>query len=369
MNDPLNSLDAKDLTACYREHNGKVSDKCSSYLGVYEELFRPFRDRPIRILEIGVRNGGSLEIWSRYFPAAERIVGSDVNPDCAKLTYADQRISVVVGNANSPACFAKIIRISDKYDIIIDDGSHRSSEVVTNFARYFPLLAENGLYIAEDLHCGYLGSFEGGIEAPYSSMNFFKRLADYVNREHWGAPIATEAALAFFAKYWRTTFDGPSLEFIEQVSFRNSLCIVSKGVAKANCLGPRVIAGSLALVEPGVVGSNGAAHCANDETLNPFGPTAPRLEELAAKCAEVENELRAARSNLGMMMAALSNADAARWNLEVKCNTLTEQLTEREASAAAANAARAQLAETVSHLENARTQVANELAHTKSRRA
>ena len=58
----------KSLFELYREHQGKVSDKWSIYLSEYDRLFSSYRDRPVRMLEIGIQNGGSLEIWSKYFP-------------------------------------------------------------------------------------------------------------------------------------------------------------------------------------------------------------------------------------------------------------------------------------------------------------
>jgi hypothetical protein len=92
---------ADPLGAFYAAHNGYVSDKWHTYLEVYSQVFRAYRDRPVRIMEIGVQNGGSLEIWRRYFPRAEIVVGCDINPKCADLTYDDPAIHVVTGDARA----------------------------------------------------------------------------------------------------------------------------------------------------------------------------------------------------------------------------------------------------------------------------
>ena len=63
------------LRDLYSTHSGKVSDKWSTYLDEYERIFSEYRDKPVRLLEIGVQNGGSLEIWRQYFPNAELILG------------------------------------------------------------------------------------------------------------------------------------------------------------------------------------------------------------------------------------------------------------------------------------------------------
>ncbi len=163
----------KTIEKLYAEHISKVSDKWSSYLKEYNRLFDSYRNKPVRLLEIGVQNGGSLEIWSKYFSNAEKLVGCDINPDCARLDFEDQRIAVVVGDANSDAAQEAVLGHAPAFDVIIDDGSHRSSDIVKSFARYFPHVADGGLFIAEDLHCSYWQDFEGGLFDPFSSMAFF----------------------------------------------------------------------------------------------------------------------------------------------------------------------------------------------------
>jgi len=130
------------LKQLYKEHGGKISDKWSLYLDVYGRIFAPYRRKSIQLLEIGVQNGGSLEIWSRYFSGAKRIVGCDVNSECSRLRFEDERIAIVIGDANSDECEAKILQQAKEFDVIIDDGSHTSSDIIGSFARYFPYLNE-----------------------------------------------------------------------------------------------------------------------------------------------------------------------------------------------------------------------------------
>ena len=140
-----------ELLNLYQTHQGKVTDRWLAYLHQYERLFVPWRERPLRLLEIGIQNGGSLEIWGRYFPAATVLVGCDIDPLCERLTYDDPRISVVVGDASSDETDRRIEAISPQWDIVIEDGSHQSRHIVDAFARYFPRVVEGGLFIAEDL--------------------------------------------------------------------------------------------------------------------------------------------------------------------------------------------------------------------------
>ena len=62
------------LAKIYHDHRGKVSDKWALYISEYDRLFYPLRDREINVLEIGVQNGGSLEIWATYFEKAKKVI-------------------------------------------------------------------------------------------------------------------------------------------------------------------------------------------------------------------------------------------------------------------------------------------------------
>ena len=57
----------KSFKQLFQHHDGKISDKWSSYLDEWDRVFAPIREKRCRLLEIGIQNGGSLEIWSKYF--------------------------------------------------------------------------------------------------------------------------------------------------------------------------------------------------------------------------------------------------------------------------------------------------------------
>lgn len=241
----------------YRAHDGKVSDKWTSYFAFYDEIFAPYRDCPVRVFEIGIQNGGSLEIWSKYFPNAELIVGCDINEACSALRYDDPRIRIITGDANDPGVLAKVVSLGAPFDIIIDDGSHRSSDIVKSFSLYFSNLKSGGIYVAEDLHCSYWDDYQGGVDDATSSVNFFKRLVDYVNAEHWGISIGAEQLLSQFSEQWEITFSPDDLCAIQEVRFRNSIAAVFKTASGANTLGKRFVAGKTGIVSPQALEAHG----------------------------------------------------------------------------------------------------------------
>lgn len=266
------------LRDLYDAHRGKVSDKWSIYLSTYDHIFSEYRDRPVRILEIGVQNGGSLEIWQKYFPNAEIIVGCDINLACGNLVFDSRKIKISVGDANTDETERDIISMSEKYDIIIDDGSHLSSDIIRSFARYFPHLSEGGIYIAEDLHCSYWQEFEGGLYDPLSSISFFKRLLDVVNHEHWGLDRRRVDALATFADRHKVTFDEASLASVHSVELLNSLCIVTKLPIPENVLGARNVHGQVALADEGMVALDETRSKATDQTRNQWSLRTTTME-------------------------------------------------------------------------------------------
>jgi hypothetical protein len=240
-----------ELKNIFLNHQGKLSDKWSLYLEKWDEIFFPFRDSEINLLEIGIQNGGSLEIWAKYFSKAKNIIGCDIEEDCKKLKFEDPRISVVVGDANTDDIEEQISKISPDLDIIIDDGSHKSSDIIKSFARYFKLLNEDGVYVIEDLHASYWNEFEGGLYTPFSAMAFLKRLADIVNFEHWRNGKYRVNHLSEYDRKFRINLNEFDLCRIHSILFLNSLCIIRKKAPDKNRLGTRIVVGCEEVVTSG----------------------------------------------------------------------------------------------------------------------
>ena len=60
-------LNNKSFSSAFKQHKGKVSIKYDSYLKLYDQIFQQHYDCQINLLEIGVQNGGSLEIYTSLF--------------------------------------------------------------------------------------------------------------------------------------------------------------------------------------------------------------------------------------------------------------------------------------------------------------
>lgn len=239
-----------DIQQIHKTKKGKVSDKWESYLSVYDRILSPFRNDQVAILEIGIQNGGSLEVWSEYFKNANAIIGCDIDERCGNLKYGDSRISTIIGDIKSERVMEEIKNRSSLFDIIIDDGSHTSFDIIFTFCAYFHMLKPGGVFIVEDTHTLYMQEYGGGLFNGIGALKFFQTLTDIINYEFWGDRSKISTLIAPWFN------DGDTPGFIEQgwlesIEFRNSMIIIKKSyIGSHSKLGERIIAGEDAAVNP-----------------------------------------------------------------------------------------------------------------------
>ena len=225
-------------------HTGKLSDKWEAYYDVYGSIFSEYRKEPVSVLEIGIQNGGFLEILSLYFWNAKAIVGCDIDPKCGELKYTDNKIHIVLGDIKDKNNVERILKISDAYDIIIDDGSHTHEDIIKAFINLFPHLKDGGIYIIEDLHASYWKSYEGGVFNPTTAINFFKRLMDILNHEAWGVGIQRKEVLKPLLEYYQVDIDEVDLAHIRSIEVYNSMIVIKKDSPDKVYLKRRLIVGN-----------------------------------------------------------------------------------------------------------------------------
>ncbi len=106
-----------------------------------------FREKPINLIELGVYNGASLNVWLKYFERA-KIIGVDIDPRCGR--HSRGRVQVRIGSQDD-AEFLRSVAADWPPTIVIDDGSHQAAHVIKSFKTLFPCLAPGGVYAIEDL--------------------------------------------------------------------------------------------------------------------------------------------------------------------------------------------------------------------------
>lgn len=134
------------------EPAGTLSPK--DYCRHYEHFLEGRRFDPLRILEIGVKNGASLRMWAEYFQNS-RIVGVDSDPECRRLERVDGRWAIVVGHQGDPMTIDEAACLLNGVDFVVDDGSHRHQDIQATFECLWPYVAPGGIYAIEDLHATF----------------------------------------------------------------------------------------------------------------------------------------------------------------------------------------------------------------------
>lgn len=164
----------------YKTHDDLASNKWEHFITIYDEIFVKYRtQKNFRLLEIGVQNGGSLQIWSSYFGPGSEIVGVDVDEKvCTDLRFPE---GVTVRCMDVVAAEESALQSLGSFDVIIDDASHNSLQVTRAFERLFPLLRPGGVFVVEDIEHSYFSESAGGLRVPHATMEYFKGLTDVVN--------------------------------------------------------------------------------------------------------------------------------------------------------------------------------------------
>ena len=219
---------------------------------------------------------------------------------------------------------AKFVRNnSTDLGLVIDDGSHKSSDIIRTFLLIFPLVKPGGTYIIEDLHASYWRDWEGGISNPNSSMQFLKLLADVVNFDHWGVGSHRSQLFELMESAGNLVKE-ETLSQVHSVLFLDSICVVKKKNENNLGLGVRVGAGTEEAVYPSLSQSissrlglptewEGGFSNPKDLNLNlmfsarrSIGDLEVRNSDLEVRNSDLENLYLQSKKSLSLMQESLS---------------------------------------------------------------
>jgi hypothetical protein len=185
---------ATDLCRLAERHD---TDKGTQYTQVYDRLLSHVREQPLRMLEIGLYNGGSFRMWRDYLPNTT-LHGIDIDP--RTLAYEDEVPNSavrLVDQADPRQLDALIAELGGYYDFILDDGGHTMEQQIVSFEVLWPHVVPGGIYAIEDLGTSYYVDYGGrDLYEPGTALDYCKRLADAVNRDHMRPPGAVQAAVS-----------------------------------------------------------------------------------------------------------------------------------------------------------------------------
>jgi len=122
----------------------------SGMIEVYCPIFNRLRAKQAKVLEIGIDQGGSLELMRDYLLDAS-IFGIDIKLPDRNI----KGVQMEICNQNNSLGLKALGDKFGKFDLIIDDGLHRVKETQNCFDNLFPYLADKGTYIIEDWSACY----------------------------------------------------------------------------------------------------------------------------------------------------------------------------------------------------------------------
>ena len=125
-----------------------------SYLDLYERLLSKKKQTAKNVLEVGIYNGGSIKLWSDYFPNAT-VYGLDImhidnvweeikNKDNILLYTSTDAYNVDFFNSN-------FLNKNIKFDFMLDDGPHTLESMKQFIKLYSQVIADDGILIVEDV--------------------------------------------------------------------------------------------------------------------------------------------------------------------------------------------------------------------------
>ena len=210
------------MSELFAQHQGRQVTKWSQYFDIYDQVLSPYRagfpgapggaTRPLRFLELGVFQGGSLELWREFFGADAAIMGIDIDERCAGVARAD--LPVRIGSQADGAFLKSVVNELGGVDVVLDDGSHVAKHQRASFDALFPLLTPGGLYIVEDVHTSYWADFGGGFRRPGAFIEVAKGLVDGMHSWYHRGPLGTRSKMA--------------RDLVRSVTFFDSVVVIEK---------------------------------------------------------------------------------------------------------------------------------------------
>jgi len=113
--------------------------------GYYNQAFTPYKNTPIKLLEIGIHKGASLVLWNSFFTNA-KIVGLD-NEDWNVIEEENTIIKICDAYSDDIINFFS----DEEFDFIIDDGPHTLKSQLITIQKYLPKVKKGGKLIIEDI--------------------------------------------------------------------------------------------------------------------------------------------------------------------------------------------------------------------------
>jgi hypothetical protein len=170
------------LQKYFESNTSNCIHKWIHYFDIYDFWFKKYKNKPVVIFEIGVYQGGSINMWRDYFGEEALIFAIDINPLCKQ--FETKNTKIFIGSQEDKE-FLKFVKTQvPKIDILIDDGGHTMKQQIVSFEEMYDHINDDGLYLCEDLHTSYWSNYGGGYKKLNSFIEYSKNFIDLINAWH-----------------------------------------------------------------------------------------------------------------------------------------------------------------------------------------
>ena len=212
---PYHSSENNVMTQIFNKYNTDKNESFHNYPYFYNRYLLEYRQRPsLKYLEIGVFRGESLKGMREYFNNAHVILGIDVDPATKQYEDTSNGVYVELGNQTDTHFLKSVNDKHGGFDVILDDGSHLYSDIITSFKCLFPLLNNGGVYVIEDTIC------------IRDQLQYFHSLTHQLN--HWRQDVGGDNCVDPFKINLKVS--DPIIYSISDIVFTNSAIILYKDV-------------------------------------------------------------------------------------------------------------------------------------------
>ena len=132
-----------DLETYFTANTGRLIHKWRHYFEIYDRHFSRFRGTDVHLVEFGVAQGGSMQMWKHYFGPKARIFGVDINPNCRQA--AEDQVEIFIGDQADRKFLQSLAARIPRMDILIDDGGHTMKQQIHTYEELFPHIDPHGV--------------------------------------------------------------------------------------------------------------------------------------------------------------------------------------------------------------------------------
>ncbi len=158
------------------------SFKWNNYFEIYENILKKFVGKKIKLVEVGIGNGGSLFMWRKFLGKKAKIIGIELNPDAKK--FKKLGFEIFIGDQSDPFFWKKFYKKVGKIDVLIDDGGHTNLQQITTFMESIENMNKGGIILIEDTHTSFMNYKGFNNPSKNSFINFSSNFIENIHRRN-----------------------------------------------------------------------------------------------------------------------------------------------------------------------------------------